>query len=173
VIRTFIKYWVPVLLWLAVIFSASADKSSGQRSSRIIAPIVRFLVPNISQKNLDTIVHSVRKTAHMTEYAVLALLLFRALAKVGRGVPAEPSAVPVGRSVEVGRSVLAEPPPSFPLRAGAIAFALSALYAMTDEFHQTFVPSREGQITDVIIDSFGAAAGLCALWLVGRWRKRW
>ena len=166
-IRTFIKYWVPVLLWLAVIFSASADKSSGQRSSRIIAPIVRFLVPNISQKNLDTIVHSVRKTAHMTEYAVLALLLFRALAKVGRGVPAEPSAVPVGRSV------LAEPPPSFPLRAAAIAFALSALYAMTDEFHQTFVPSREGQTTDVIIDSFGAAAGLFALWLVGRWRKRW
>jgi len=164
VICTFIKYWVPVLLWLAVIFSASADKSSGQHSSRIIAPIVRFFVPNISQKNLDTIVHSVRKTAHMTEYAVLALLLFRALANVGRDA--------CRAEASERRPVPAEPP-SFPVRAAAIAFALSALYAVTDEFHQTFVPSREGQITDVLIDALGSAAGLFALWLVGRWRKRW
>ena len=150
--RTFLKYWVPVLIWLAVIFSASGDRASGQHSSRIIEPILRWLVPDISPKKLSVIVHAVRKTAHVTEYAILALLLFRAVANVGRSVRAAPSA--------------------FPVRAALFAFALAVLYAMTDEFHQTFVPSRTGQVSDVFIDSFGAAAGLLALWLVGRWQKR-
>ena len=152
-IRSFVKFWVPVLVWLAIIFGASGDRSSGQRSSRIIAPIVRWFVPDISQKRLDTIVHAVRKTAHVTEYAILALLLFRALAKFARFVPAQPS--------------------PFPWRAALFAFAFAALYATTDEFHQTFVPSRTGQVSDVFIDSSGAAAGLFALWFVGRWRNRW
>ena len=120
--RTFLKYWVPVLIWLAVIFSASGDRASGQHSSRIIEPILRWLVPDISPKKLSVIVHTVRKTAHVTEYAILALLLFRAVANVGRSVRGEPSA--------------------FPVRAALFAFALAVLYAMTDEFHQTFVPSR-------------------------------
>jgi VanZ family protein len=153
VIRPFLKYWLPVLVWLAIIYSASGDRSSGQHSSRIIAPIVRWFVPDISQKKLDAIVHAVRKTAHVTEYAILALLLFRALAKLARFVPPEPS--------------------PFPRRAALFAFAIAVLYAMTDEFHQTFVPSRTGQASDVFIDSFGAAAGLLALWFVGWWHKRW
>ena len=156
--RSLLKYWLPVVLWLALIFSASADKASGHRSSRIIAPIVRWLVPNISQKNLETIVYSVRKTAHLTEYAVLALLLWRALAsfRSRRDNEADSTA-----------------PSGFPWRAAAIAFALATLYAITDEFHQTFVPSRQGQALDVFIDAFGAALGLLGLWLVGRWRKCW
>ena len=50
-------------------------------------------------------------------------------------------------------------------------FGLAALYAVTDEFHQTFVPSRQGQIVDVFIDSLGAALGLFAVWMAVRWRK--
>jgi len=45
-------------------------------------------------------------------------------------------------------------------------------YAASDEFHQTFVPSREGCVRDVMIDTSGALAGLFALWLFGRLRKR-
>ena len=153
-IRSFLKYWVPVLLWLALIFSASGDKSSGRHSSRIIAPIVRWLVPNISQKNLDTVVYSVRKAAHVTEYAILALLLWRALYKPGRS-----------RSDGT--------PLSWRWRPAVIAFVLATLYAITDEFHQTFVPTRTGQTMDVFIDAFGAALGLLAVWLVGRWRNCW
>jgi VanZ family protein len=141
VIRTFIKYWVPVLLWMAVIFSASADASSGPRSSRIIGPVVRWLIPNISDKALDTVVYTVRKTAHLTEYAILALLLYRAFNRHGRSHPM------------------------------LLAFALAAIYAVTDELHQSFVPNRQGQPLDVLIDSTGAALGLAALWLVQRWRK--
>jgi hypothetical protein len=28
-------------------------------------------------------------------------------------------------------------------------------------------------VTDVFIDAAGGAAGLLALWLIGRWRKHW
>ena len=143
--RAFLKYWLPVIVWLAIIFSASGDKSSGQRSSRIIAPIVRWLIPNISQKSLETVVHYVRKAAHVTEYAILAVLLFRGLAR---------------NAVQ-----------GFSWRAAGLAFGLAALYAVTDEFHQTFVPSRQGQIVDVFIDSLGAALGLFAVWMAVRWRK--
>lgn len=152
-IRAFLKYWLPVILWMALIFSASSDRSSGQRSSRIIGPIVRWLVPNISQKNLDAIVHAGRKTAHVTEYAILALLLFRALQKNR------------SRQGDDANS-------SFPWRAAALAFGITVLYAITDEFHQTFVPSRQGHVQDVLIDSCGAAAGLLVLWIIHRWRKR-
>ncbi len=40
------------------------------------------------------------------------------------------------------------------------AFLLASLYAGLDEFHQTFVPTRQGVLTDIIIDSLGALVGL-------------
>jgi VanZ family protein len=145
---------------MALIFSASSDRASGHRSSRIIGPIVRWLVPNISQQSLEKVVHAVRKMAHVTEYAILALLLWRAL----RTLQTVPSVA--------GRLNPAEPLSwRWPVAIGA--FALAVLYAITDEFHQSFVPTREGQAFDVLIDSVGAALGLFALWLFGRWRKYW
>ena len=41
-----------------------------------------------------------------------------------------------------------------------IAWVLATLYSATDEFHQSFVPGRHPAVTDVMIDSFGAMAGL-------------
>jgi VanZ family protein len=155
VIRSILKYWLPVFLWLAIIFSASADKSSGDHSSRIIGPIVRWFVPNISEENLDAIVHGVRKAAHATEYAVLALLLWHALsntrARRGDEVPAS------------------NDPRQWRWRPAIMAFVLAVLYAASDEFHQTFVPSRTGQVSDVLVDSAGAALGLALAYLVTRY----
>ena len=53
------------------------------------------------------------------------------------------------------------------------AVAFVAVYAASDEIHQLFVPHREGKISDVIIDTTGAAIGLLLLWLAGRLGKRW
>ncbi len=75
----------------------------------------------------------------MAEYAVLALLLWRALHK-----PAQP-----------GRSPWRWP------EAGLV-LALVALYAASDEIHQAFVPSREASAGDVLLDTTGAALGLLA-----------
>jgi VanZ family protein len=50
-----------------------------------------------------------------------------------------------------------------------LAWLLAVLYAVTDEFHQSFVPGRKATISDILIfDNFGA---LISLWLISRYRK--
>jgi len=49
-----------------------------------------------------------------------------------------------------------------------LAFVLTVLYAISDEYHQTFVPGRNGTPVDVLIDAAGAGLGL---WLLHRWKK--
>jgi hypothetical protein len=44
-------------------------------------------------------------------------------------------------------------------RAALVALALSSLYAVTDEFHQTLVEGRHGTPLDWVIDTAGAAVG--------------
>ena len=38
------------------------------------------------------------------------------------------------------------------------------IYAATDELHQTLVPTREGKLRDVIIDTFGGSFAALILW---------
>ena len=134
---------------MAVIFSASGDTKSAQRSSRLIEPFIRWFFPNLSQDEVWPIVVFFRKCAHLTVYAVLALLSWRAL----RGVSTQVT----GWSWRVARN----------------AWLIVVAYAATDEIHQAFVPNRQGSAWDVLIDSIGGAAGLLALWALGRWRKWW
>ena len=42
----------------------------------------------------------------------------------------------------------------------AVSFAITTLYAVSDEIHQLFIPGREGKVMDVLIDSMGAIAGV-------------
>ena len=135
---------------MALIFSASGDQMSGQRTSRFIGPLLRWFKPDISPEAISRVQGVVRKTAHVVEYAILSMLLWRALRKPQKGQWGL-----WNRGAALG------------------AIALAVLYAITDELHQSFVPSRQGQITDVLIDSFGAALGLLTVWLFGRWRKFW
>jgi VanZ family protein len=148
-LRSFVKYWLPVLVWMGIIFSASGDSASFQHSSRIIEPLMRWLFPHLSDASVHTTVVSVRKCAHLAEYAVLALLLWRALRR-------EPIR---------GHS------PWRWSKAGLV-LALVALYAASDEIHQAFVPSREASVWDVLLDTTGAAFGLLCLWGFRRLRKR-
>ena len=149
-VLNFLRYWLPVLVWMSLIFTASGDSHSGQHSSRIIEPVLRWLFPHITAATVSGIVLFIRKCAHITEFAVLALLLWRALRKPLRRDPR-------------------------PWRWSVAGFALlgTALYASSDEIHQLFVPTREGRFEDVAIDAAGAALGLFALWLLGKWRKWW
>ncbi len=134
-----IKYWLPVLVWMGLIFTGSADSSSGPHVSRLVAPVVRWFFPHISDQALDSVVVCVRKCGHLTEYAVLAMLLWRALGR-RPGIDAAPRRWP----------------------AAGLALLLAALYAASDEFHQTFVPTRTGSALDVLLDTFGAMLGLAA-----------
>jgi len=148
--RSFLWYWLPVLIWMAVIFSASSDSGSFRHSSQIIGPIVRWLFPHISEDALHAFVVIVRKCAHLTEFAILALLIWRALRKP---VPKD------GRLWDwslAGKTIL-----------------VVLLYASSDEFHQLFVPSRQASVVDVMIDTTGGACGLLLLWALGKWLGWW
>lgn len=50
-----------------------------------------------------------------------------------------------------------------PKKQVIFAGALGALYAISDEIHQTFVPGRSGQVQDVLIDFLGVIIGICVL----------
>ena len=63
-LRRFLKYWLPVLVWMAVIFTASSDTHSYEHSSRIIAPLLYWLFPHISANAVDWVVFIARKCAH-------------------------------------------------------------------------------------------------------------
>lgn len=148
--RSFVIYWLPVLAWMVMIFGVSSDAQSFPHSSRIIAPFLHWLLPNLSPETVRAVVIGARKCAHLTEYAILALLAWRAFRK------------PVWRAVQ-----------SWSWRPAAEALWVAMFYASTDEFHQTFIPTREGCVRDVLIDTTGAAVGLFLLWRIGRWFRRW
>jgi VanZ family protein len=54
-----------------------------------------------------------------------------------------------------------------------LAILFAALYAASDEFHQSFVPSRGPAVGDVLLDTEGATAAQLAMWLVLRRENRW
>ena len=142
--------WLPSVLWMAVIFCLSTNAGAPRNTSRIIGPLLRWIYPAISDQAVRNVLLVTRKSAHVTEYAVLGVLLWRARR---RPVPGERR--------------------PWRWREAIFALGVAALFAASDEWHQSFVPSREGRPLDVLIDSAGAALGLLACWRVGRWRKRW
>src|SRR5436853_6644556 len=131
----FVRYWMPAIIWMALIFLGSSDVLSAEHTSRFLVPFLRWLDPQISTATLAHIQLAVRKLGHLTEYAILATLLWRAL-RAGRNWTARM----------------------------AIVFAVSLLgcsiFAASDEFHQSFVPSRTSSFQDVVIDICGALIGL-------------
>jgi VanZ family protein len=145
----FVKYWLPVLAWMALVFSGSTDLLSSQRTSRLIGPLVHWLFPGLPEETVGEIVFVARKGAHVTEYAVLALLLWRALRRPTKGDPRPWS-----------------------WREPAAALALAGLYAVSDEIHQSFVASRYGSALDVGLDTAGAATGLLLARITHARRKR-
>jgi VanZ family protein len=142
-VRQFLKYWLPVVAWMIFIFIGSTDLLSAEHTSRFIGPFLRWLDPNVSDATVASVQLVVRKFAHLTEYAILATLLFRAFRQ---------------RQPRVGRVL-------------AISFVLAAVYAALDEFHQSFIASRTGSPWDVLIDCAGALAGLLIYWRMIRSRQ--
>ena len=139
--RDFLKAWGPVICWMALMFVGSSDLFSGEHTSRFLTPLLRWLNPEISPAAIAQAHLIARKAAHVTEYAILASLIYRAL----RGVI-----------------------DSFWLRGGA-ALVPAFLFAGLDEFHQSFVPSRTSSLGDVGIDCAGALLGVlvCGAFLAG------
>ncbi len=140
-----LKPWIPAVAWMLLIFAASTDLMSAEHTSRFIGPLLHWLRPNISPATVAAVQLLVRKVAHLTEYAVLAILLRRAF------------------QMSRDRGSWRRP---------AVALLVCGCYACLDEFHQSFVPSRTASAVDVLIDTCGAVAGLLAYELFLRSRRR-
>lgn len=139
--RAFLAYWLPAVFWMGVIFLMSTGLGAGENTSRILGPLLKFLFPEVSGETIAALRLVVRKFAHVVEYAILASLIWRALAQ------------PQGLKQPWNWNVVAQ------------TFVICLLYAASDEFHQTFVDGRVGTATDVMIDSIGIGAALAALWI--------
>ena len=146
----FVKYFLPVILWMTLIFGGSTHLGAPRNTSRIIGPVLRWLNPNVTEETVGKIQFAIRKSGHVTEYGILCLLIWRAL-RHRRLVPS------TGWNWSDARR----------------AILISALYAASDEFHQSFVASREGSFRDVWLDTAGATAAIFLFWRIGRRFKRW
>ena len=140
------------LAWMLLIFCFSA--ADGTESSDTSHSVGRFLgrlfISGYSEMSeaeqlewADKIDYPIRKCAHASEYAVLAVLFYGALGGIGFFERKK-------------------------YRRYLFSLLFTVLYACTDEFHQLFVPGRAGSLFDVGVDSSGAAAGLLILWLILR-----
>lgn len=145
-----LKYftWLPAAIIIVLIFLFShkpADNSN--ESSLTVANKVLTIYETITDHPydkvkrlnlLENINHIVRKGAHFTEYALLAFALafHFCVCKWSK------------------------------FKIFSLSAVVASIYAMTDEYHQTFIEGRSGQIRDVMIDASGAVTGaLCFLLL--------
>lgn len=119
----------PLLIWLAFISLASTGEFSAANTSALVRPLLRWLFPSLSEAHLATVHFLTRKAAHFTEYAVLAILARRAFI--------------TSSHVFVKRLWF------------QLGLLLIVIYALLDEFHQSFVPSRTASVYDSAIDVGG------------------
>jgi len=144
---SFLSRYVPLVAWACFVLFASSSSFSASNTSRIIRPLLLWLFPEISEESLAYVHFLVRKAAHFSEYALLALLAARAFRTSQK--------------------------PKLKELWWLAAFALVACVALVDEYHQSFLPSRTGTVYDSLLDMTGGAVALscAALWLARKRRK--
>jgi VanZ family protein len=137
--------WWPAILWSALIFFLSTDVFSAAHTSRFIIPFFHWLMPSLSDDNLEFIHHIIRKSAHFTEYFIFYVLLYRGI----RG----------------SRS-------GWRWSWAFAAWFIAAVYSALDEIHQSFVASRTASPWDSLLDSTGALVSLFIVYLFYRLFRR-
>lgn len=154
--KTILAYLL-VVIWMIVIFlfsNATGDISGGS-SKGILSHIVTFtdnivvkigvkdkaLTNNEKEKIVESLNIPIRKLAHFSEYLILCILWLRAF-----------------NLSNVKHKYI-------------FALILSILYAMSDEYHQTFIAGRSGQAFDVFIDSSGSFMGNLIYYIYNKFKK--
>jgi VanZ family protein len=140
--RTLISYWIPVLFWLSIIFWMATESFSAENTYSVAEFILRSFFPAISRHALDLFHAVIRKSAHVVEYFILSLLLFRAFRN--------------GSSVK------------WKWQWALLAVIGVSVWALTDELHQSFTATRTASLIDVGIDTAG---GVLAQILRAAWHR--
>jgi len=122
--------WVPAIIWMGLIFAASTDRGSVEHTRPVVVAILERLFPEWAARTPASTLHAidwtVRKAAHITEYAILTMFFAFALPRRNLG--------------------------KWP---GVFVWSGPILYAVSDETHQSTVPGRWATPGDVLIDAIG------------------
>jgi len=138
-----LQRWIPVILWAGLIFYFSTENFSFSNTEGFFSAWLGWLLPGIAPADLAQFHPLLRKGAHWVEYFILAILLVRARRS--------------GNESEL----------AMPTIAWTLALVLA--YAVSDEYHQSWVPERIASAVDVVIDTFG---GICGVFWMCLSRKR-
>lgn len=132
--------WVLLIAWMVVIFMFSSQPAEiSDEKSRLVIQIFNAIGLNLDSVLGELANFVVRKAAHFTEYFILALLIFNV----------------IGEEFKLKQALL-------------LSIVVVFLYACSDEFHQIFVPGREGKLRDVLIDTSGGAVAMGVVYI---WKR--
>ena len=154
---------------MAFIFvqSAMPDYASAEESSYIV-DIVKGIINSVSNSSieLELLTKIVRKLAHFTEYLVFGILLMLSIKSLAEIISDH-------KNKEMLSSRKGKTKSKVLIIWFLLAWTFGTLYAISDEFHQYFVPGRSCELRDVCIDSAGVAVGciIAALFFCALSRK--
>lgn len=127
-------WWALTLAWAVLIFYLSTRTFTPDFSRGVLAATLHFFHIRVSPRAFYFLHALLRKLAHLTEYAIFALLLYSRPAKERQAL-------------------------WLPRRAVA-CILIAAAYSLTDEYHQLFVPGRHGSLLDCGVDTIGASLAM-------------
>lgn len=141
-------FLIPISVMILIfMFSAQAGRQSLELSNGLLYQIISGLLKIFNLENADVggltqfFSTFIRKAAHFSIYAFLGISLYISL------------------YFNDAKKVFVN------------SEAISVFYAITDELHQHFVPGRDGNALDVLLDSFGALSGILIIFLILQYCK--
>ena len=138
-----IRYWIPAICVAILISLFSTHYFSGEKTARVIIPLLHWLFPAATPRMLRLMHVGIRKMAHVTEFGLFSVTVFHGI----RG----------------GRS-------GWRFRWALATLVIAVTYAGLDEWHQSFVPVRQASTRDVAIDALGALLAQVLVWAYANWR---
>jgi len=131
--------------WAGLIFYLSTGGFGSSFSECLLAQVLALLHVTVAPATFEVLHTLMRKSAHLTEYAILAMLLYG--------------------------SQRDDHPFEWRPRRALACVAIAAAYSLTDEGHQIFVPGRSASLVDCGIDTTGATLGVLVYYLRHCWLR--
>ena len=135
-------WWTTTIAWTLTIYQLSTSTYGVSLTGWLLSEFLRITGIQVSQELFHTIHFFMRKLAHLTEYAIYALLLYG--------------------SFGAGKDF------RWSWRRAVICTFIASGYSLTDELHQLFVPGRGGSIRDSALDASGAVLAMAGLYAFSR-----
>lgn len=136
--------WVVTLCWAGLIFDFSTAKFGTSFTGVMLDRLLAAFHIDLSPAHFEVVHLIVRKGAHLTEYAILSLLLYASISGLKRF--------------------------EWRPRVALFCVLIAGLYSLTDEFHQIFVPDRGPSLKDSALDTSGAVIAMLLVYFGTRKR---